>query len=205
MKIRYALKILIQILTLYWTKAHEADNVENASFVLGDTVDRKLSVYLPKTSEQWMMANDFFKHALVDIDIDSSNADINSAIRLMDNSTYNYVKENYGTVKSQVGKELSLSCCDLNCLTNQLPLPFQLLIMISIFLKISGALLKGLLTNHVGFCPPSPETYAQGISNYFHLIHQTANSLYQAGFLLYQNLLPHSSVSPRLMIRAQEQ
>ena len=53
-----------------------------------------------------LLANDFFKHALADIDIDSSNADINSAIRLLNISIYNYFKENYGTVKSQVDKEL---------------------------------------------------------------------------------------------------
>ena len=42
-----------------------------ASFVTGDTADTKPGVYLPKTSEQWVMANNFFKHALADIDIDS--------------------------------------------------------------------------------------------------------------------------------------
>ena len=83
-----------------------ADNLATASFVTGDTADTKPGVYLPKTSEQWVMANDFFKHALADIDIDSSNADINSAIRLLNISIHNYFKETYGTVKSQVDKEL---------------------------------------------------------------------------------------------------
>ena len=85
---------------------HAAENLNNASFVTGDTADTKTGVSLPKTSEQWVMANDLFKHALADIDIDSSNADINSAIRLISNSIYNYFKENYEIVKSQVYKEL---------------------------------------------------------------------------------------------------
>ena len=83
---------------------HAAD-VEHASFVPGDTTDTKPGVYLPKTSEQWIMVNGFFKHALADIDNDSSNANINAAIRVMNNSIYNYFKENYGTVKSQTDKE----------------------------------------------------------------------------------------------------
>ena len=88
---------------------HAAD-VENSSFVPGDTADSKPGIYLPKTSEQWMMANDFFKHALADIDIDSSTADINAAILVMNNYIYNYFKENYGTVEIQIDKELVQKC-----------------------------------------------------------------------------------------------
>ena len=69
---------------------HATDNLNNASFVTGDTADTNPGVYLPKASEKWVMAKDFFKHALADIAIDSSNADVSSAIRLMNNSIYNY-------------------------------------------------------------------------------------------------------------------
>ena len=64
----------------------------------------QLSISLRQVNNE-LMLNNFFKHALADTDIDTSNDDINSAICLMNNSIYNYFKENYGTVKGQVDKE----------------------------------------------------------------------------------------------------
>jgi len=44
----------------------------------------------------------------VRIDIDSDNIDVNAVVKLMNDSIYNYLKENYGTVKTHICKELVL-------------------------------------------------------------------------------------------------
>ena len=69
-------------------------------------VDTKPGVYLPKTNEQWNLANDFFTHAVEETDCDLDNADVNSIICLMTNTKYNSFTENYGTVKYQVDQDL---------------------------------------------------------------------------------------------------
>jgi len=81
---------------------HDIDQSEAASFISPDNVDTKPGIYLPKTKEQWSLANDFFKQAVKDIDFDSDNADANSVIHLIKETLYNYFKDNYGTVKCQV-------------------------------------------------------------------------------------------------------
>ena len=54
------------------------------------------------------MANDFFQSIFVNIDFDSDIIDVNEVVKLMNDSIYNYLKENYGTVKAHVSKELIL-------------------------------------------------------------------------------------------------
>ena len=54
------------------------------------------------------MANDFFKSSFVNIDFDSDVIDVNAVVELMKDSIYNYFKENYGTVKTHVSKQLVL-------------------------------------------------------------------------------------------------
>ena len=87
---------------------HEVDHVDSGFIDLGATVQTKPSVYLPKTDDQWAIANDFFKSIFVNIDLDSDIIDVNTVVKLMNDSIYNYFKENYGTVKTHVCKELIL-------------------------------------------------------------------------------------------------
>ena len=66
----------------------------------------KPGVYLPKTSDQWAVANGFFKSTFVNIDFYLDNTDVDAILRLLNNSIYNYFRENYGTVKANVDREL---------------------------------------------------------------------------------------------------
>ena len=83
-----------------------SDHVGCISFDYQDTADTKPGVYLPKTSDQWAMANDFFKSTFVNIDFDLDNIDVDAILRLLNNSIYNYFTENNGTVRTNVDKEL---------------------------------------------------------------------------------------------------
>ena len=74
----------------------------------GATFQTKPGVCLPKTDDQWTMANDFFKSFFINIDFDSDIIDANAVVKLINDSIYNYLKENYGTVKTHVSKELVL-------------------------------------------------------------------------------------------------
>ena len=83
-----------------------SDHVDCIPFAYQDTADTKPGVYLPKTSNQWAIANDFFKSTFVNIDFNLDNTDIGAILRLLNNSIYNYFNENYGTVRANVDKEL---------------------------------------------------------------------------------------------------
>ena len=147
---------------------HAADNLNTASFVTGDTADTKPVDYLPKTSEQWVMASDFFKHALADIDIDSRNADINSAIRLLNTSIYNNFKENYGTVKSQNDKELVENYKE--CSTHSLKKALQGLNLVAApvnEIRYVSLLLRSKLSHKSASSSNSTDDYEKHISKNF--------------------------------------
>ena len=87
---------------------HEIDHVDSCFIDYGATVQTKPGGCLPKTDDQWAIANDFFKSIFVNIDLDSFIIDANAVAKLMNDSIYNCFKENYGTFKTHVCKELVL-------------------------------------------------------------------------------------------------
>ena len=72
------------------------------------TVQTKPGVYLPKRDDQCKITNDFFKSIFLNIDFDPDIIDVNAVVKVMKDSICNYFKENYGTVKTHVCKELVL-------------------------------------------------------------------------------------------------
>ena len=87
---------------------HEVNHVDSTFVDYGATVQTKPGVCLPKTDDQWTMANDFFKSIFVNIDFDSEIIDVNAVVKLMNDSIYNYFNEKYRKVKTHVSKELVL-------------------------------------------------------------------------------------------------
>ena len=81
------------------------DNNEeiNQSFLC---VDKKRGIHLPKSDDQWTLTNDFFKTIFADIDFESYSIDFNDTIRYINETIYNYFKQNYGTVSTFVDQEL---------------------------------------------------------------------------------------------------
>ena len=65
-----------------------------------------LVFYLPKTDNQWAIANNFLTSIVVNGDLGSDIIDLNAVAKLVNDSIYNYVKETYGTVKTHICKEL---------------------------------------------------------------------------------------------------
>ena len=101
---------------------HKSNHMDSSFIDYVATVQTKPGVCLLKTDDQWTMANDFFKSIFVNIDFDSDIIDVNAVVKLMNESIYNYVTENYVTVKTHVSKELGLqySKCSVHSLKKAL-------------------------------------------------------------------------------------
>ena len=64
--------------------------------------DVKAGVKLPKTDNHWNIANSYFKSTLPVSSIDIE--DLNATIKCMNETIYNYFKDNYGTVETNTYK-----------------------------------------------------------------------------------------------------
>ena len=85
----------------------ELDNHVDMSVDHRDVAVTKSGIMLPKTSEQWNLANDYLKSVFIDLDFNSDSIDlIDESVRLINNTIYNYFRDHYGTVRSHVEKEL---------------------------------------------------------------------------------------------------
>jgi len=85
----------------------------------------KCGVQLPRSSQQWSIASDFFKAAFSNVPITDESLD--HVIRKMNETIYDYVKENYGYVQSIlnspfVHKYKDMSVTDLKKCLKQLKL-----------------------------------------------------------------------------------
>ena len=69
-------------------------------------VDKKRGIHLSKSEHQWTLANDFFKTVFADIDFESYSIDFNDTITYINETIYDYFKQNYGTVSTFVDQEL---------------------------------------------------------------------------------------------------
>ena len=63
-----------------------------------DTFVLKPGVKLPKSREQWIEANTYFRSMFANIKLKSDSLD--QTIRFMTDSIYDFFKTNYGTIKS---------------------------------------------------------------------------------------------------------
>ena len=64
--------------------------------------DVKAGVKLPKTDNHWNIANSYFKSTLPVSSIDIE--DLNATIKCMNETIYNYFKDDYGTVETNTYK-----------------------------------------------------------------------------------------------------
>jgi len=71
-----------------------------------NNITQKLGIWLPKSDEEWDLANIYFKSIFADWDFSSSSLDLDAFIQFMNNSIYNYFKPNYGTVDNYTDKQL---------------------------------------------------------------------------------------------------
>ena len=67
--------------------------------------DVKAGVKLPKTDDHWNIANSYFKSTLLVSSIDIE--DLNATIKCINETIYNYFKDNYGAVKTNTYKILA--------------------------------------------------------------------------------------------------
>jgi len=83
------------------TTQHENDNNEqddDSLFIQPDEEifpDIKVGINLPKSDEQWLTANEYFKSVL-QLSPPIRFEDLNSCIQLLNDSIYNYFSENFG-------------------------------------------------------------------------------------------------------------
>ena len=84
------------------------DETERDSHVnMEDIATTKPGILLPKTSEQWNLANDYFKSVFNDLHFNSDDiGSIYDCVSLINNTIYSYFKDHYGTVRSHVEQEL---------------------------------------------------------------------------------------------------
>jgi len=61
---------------------------------------------LPKSDEEWDLANNYFKSILAYWGFNSYSLDLDAFINFMNDSIYNYFKATYGTVDNYTDKEL---------------------------------------------------------------------------------------------------
>jgi len=72
-----------------------------------DIVATKPGILLPKTSEQWNLANNYFKSVFTDLHFNSDDiGSIDDHVSLINNTIYSYFKDHYGMVRSHVEQEL---------------------------------------------------------------------------------------------------
>ena len=72
-----------------------------------DITGTKPGIILPKTSEQWNLANDYFKSVVIHLDFPSVSIDsIDESVRLINITIYSYFKDHYGIVKNHIEKEI---------------------------------------------------------------------------------------------------
>jgi len=93
------------------TTQHENDNNEqddDSLFIQPDEEifpDIKVGINLPKSDEQWLTANEYFKSVL-QLSPPIRFEDLNSCIQLLNDSIYNYFSENFGQVKKSASEEM---------------------------------------------------------------------------------------------------
>ena len=84
------------------------DEAERDSLVdMEDIAATKPGILLPRTSEQWNLANDYFKSVFTDLHFHSDDIDsIDDYDSLINNTIYSYFRDHYRTVRSHVEQEL---------------------------------------------------------------------------------------------------
>ena len=85
----------------------EFDSHVNMILNQKDIAITKPGIILPKTSEKWNLANDYFKSVFIDLDFPSDSIDsIDESVRLINITIYSYFKDHYGIVKNHIEKEI---------------------------------------------------------------------------------------------------
>ena len=116
----------------------------------------KTVILLPKSDEEWDLANSYFKSIFADWDSNSYSLDLDAFIQFMNDSIYNYFKAIYGTVDNYTDKELVIKYKEFS--TNSLKKALKRLKMLTAptsEIRYVSRLLRTKLSNKSSMSSPS--------------------------------------------------